>query len=94
MIDQIVAGPGKRGCFIGNCAAVVARQDRVAASKVKGNLDRIETAFREAFARVQLKGELASGTDVDALARFFVASTQGLRLRLIRAARVLKISLR
>src|SRR5512135_480080 len=27
MIDQIVAGPGRRGCFVGNCAAEIARGD-------------------------------------------------------------------
>ena len=80
MIDQIISGPGKRGCFIGNCAAEVARQDRAAASRVKNNLDRVETAFREAFACAQARGELAPEANIGALARFFVASTQGLRL--------------
>ena len=28
LIDSIVAGPGRRGCFIGNCAAEMARLDR------------------------------------------------------------------
>ena len=80
MIDQIVSGPGRTGCFIGNCAAEVARHDRAAAASVKRNLDRVETVFRDAFARAKASGELASGADIDALARFFVASTQGLRL--------------
>ena len=80
MIDQIVSGPGRTGCFIGNCAAEVARHDRVAAASVKRNLDRVEAVFRDAFARAQARGELNSGADIDALARFFVASTQGLRL--------------
>jgi TetR/AcrR family transcriptional regulator, transcriptional repressor for nem operon len=80
MIDQIISGPGKRGCFIGNCAAEVARQDRAAASRVKNNLDRVETAFREAFACAQARGELTPEANIVALARFFVASTQGLRL--------------
>ena len=80
MIDQIVSGPGRTGCFIGNCAAEVVRHDRAAAASVKRNLDRVETVFRGGFARGKESGELAPGTDVDALARFFVASTQGLRL--------------
>src|SRR5271170_6010642 len=29
-IDQIVAGPGWRGCFLGNCAAELPRGDRAA----------------------------------------------------------------
>lgn len=80
MIDQIVAGPGRRGCFIGNCAAEVARQDRAAAASVRRNLDRVEAVFRDAFARAKARGELDTDADIDALARFFVASTQGLRL--------------
>ncbi|MEQ1936183.1 MAG: TetR/AcrR family transcriptional regulator, partial [Fimbriimonadaceae bacterium] len=35
IIDDIVAGPGRRGCFIGNCAAELARQDRTVASHVR-----------------------------------------------------------
>ena len=80
MIDQIVAGPGRSGCFIGNCAAEVARHDRAAAASVRRNLKRVEVTFRDAFALAKSRGELATGADIDALARFFVASTQGLRL--------------
>ncbi len=80
MIEQIVAGPGRSGCFIGNCAAEVARHDRAAAARVKRNLENIEAVFREAFARAKARGELSPSKDIEALARFFVASTQGLRL--------------
>ena len=80
MIDQIVAGPGRNGCFIGNCAAEVARHDRAAAASVRRNLERVEATFRDAFLRAKARGELAAEVDIDALARFFVASTQGLRL--------------
>ncbi len=80
MIDQIVAGPGRSGCFIGNCAAEVARHDRTAAAKVRRNLKRVEGAFHDGLARAKTRGELSGGADIDALARFFVASTQGLRL--------------
>ena len=80
MIDQIVAGKGRSGCFIGNCAAEVARHDRLAAASVRRNLERVEATFREAFAQAKVRGDLAVDADIDALARFFVASTQGLRL--------------
>ena len=80
MIDQIVAGPGRSGCYIGNCAAEVVRHDRAAAASVRRNLERVEATFRAAFARAKRKGELRPGADIDALARFFLASTQGLRL--------------
>jgi TetR/AcrR family transcriptional regulator, transcriptional repressor for nem operon len=80
MVEQIVARSGRAGCFIGNCAAEVAPHDRAAASCVTRNLTRIEAAFRAGFVAAKSRGELSPETDVGALARFFVASTQGLRL--------------
>jgi TetR/AcrR family transcriptional repressor of nem operon len=79
-VDRIIAGPGRIGCFIGNCAAEVAVHDRVVASRVRRNLTRIEAVFRDAFAHAKQRGELSRDSDIDALARFFVASIQGLRL--------------
>jgi len=80
LIDEIVAGPGRRGCFIGNCAAELARDDREAAARVRRSLVRIETAFRDALGRAEARGELAPTADVGALARFLTAGIQGLRL--------------
>jgi TetR/AcrR family transcriptional regulator, transcriptional repressor for nem operon len=75
LIDDIVAGPGRSGCFIGNCAAELARLDRTAAARVRASLERIEAAFRGVLGR-----EIASGAEVAALARFLTAGIQGLRL--------------
>jgi TetR/AcrR family transcriptional repressor of nem operon len=73
LIDSIVEGPGRRGCFIGNCAAEMARLDRAAASRVRRSLERIEDTFREALER-------GGVTDARARARFITAGVQGLRL--------------
>jgi TetR/AcrR family transcriptional repressor of nem operon len=80
LIDDIVAGPGRRGCFIGNCAAELARLDRSAAAQVRASLERIEATFRDHLAGAQLAGELSPQTDISALARFLTATIQGLRL--------------
>lgn len=80
MIDDIVAGPGRRGCFIGNCAAELGRRDRGAANRVRRSIDRIESVFREAFARAKSRGEIWAESDTEALARFLTAGIQGLRL--------------
>jgi TetR/AcrR family transcriptional repressor of nem operon len=80
LVDDIVAGPGRRGCFIGNCAAELAGDDREAAARVRRSLERIETAFRDALGRAKARGELGSRADVAALARYFTAGIQGLRL--------------
>jgi TetR/AcrR family transcriptional repressor of nem operon len=73
LIDAIVAGPGRRGCFIGNCAAEMARLDRTAAARVKQSLERIEETFRVAF-------ESGGVAGARACARFITAGVQGLRL--------------
>lgn len=73
LIDAIVAGPGRRGCFIGNCAAEMARLDRATAARVRQSLERIEESFCAALAR--------GGVDQPrARARFITAGVQGLRL--------------
>ena len=80
LIDAIVAGPGRRGCFIGNCAAEMARLDRGAAARVRRSLVRIEAAFRQALEGARARGELPRQADPEALARFLTAGIQGLRL--------------
>ena len=80
IIDDMIAGPGRRGCFIGNCAAEIARGDRQAMALIRNEIDITEGVFREALARGRSRGELSDSTDIDALSRFFVAGFQGLRL--------------
>lgn len=80
LIDRIVAGPGRAGCFIGNCAAELAGQDRATAARVRQSLARIEGIFCEALVRAQSRGEIRADADVASLARFLVSGIQGLRL--------------
>jgi len=80
LIDSIVAGPGRSGCFIGNCAAEMARLDRTAAARVRRSLARIEGAFRTGLEQALASGDLAPGSNPAALARFLTAGIQGLRL--------------
>lgn len=79
-IGQIVAGPGQRGCFIGNCAAELARGDRDAMMRVRRSFARNETIFRDALTAAQSRGELPRSADPAALARFLTSGFQGLRL--------------
>ena len=79
-IDQIVAGPGRRGCFLGNCAAELPRGDRAALARVRQGLQATEATFRQALSKAKTRGELQPNADVDALARFLTAGFQGLRL--------------
>lgn len=79
-IDQIVSGPGRRGCFLGNCAAELPRGDRAALARVRRALESTAATFCDALARAKARGELRADVDVDALARFLTAGFQGLRL--------------
>ncbi|RPJ48963.1 MAG: TetR family transcriptional regulator [Betaproteobacteria bacterium] len=80
MIERIVAGPGRAGCFIGNCAAELAGHDRATVARVRQSLARIEGTFCDALTRAQARGEIAADADVASLARFLVSGIQGLRL--------------
>jgi TetR/AcrR family transcriptional repressor of nem operon len=79
-IAAIVAGPGRRGCFIGNCAAELARDDREAMAVLRMAVERNEGYFRRALEAARQRGEIRQDADVAALARFLTASIQGLRL--------------
>ena len=79
-IDQIVAGPGRRGCFFGNCAAELPRSERTALAKVREGLAANEALFLDALTRGQQRGELAADADLRALARYLTSAFQGLRL--------------
>jgi TetR/AcrR family transcriptional repressor of nem operon len=79
LIDSIIAGPGRSGCFIGNCAAELAG-DRSTASRVRQSLARVEGAFRDGLARAQARSEIAADADLESLSRFLVSGIQGLRL--------------
>ncbi len=78
-IERIVAGPGRAGCFIGNCAAELSG-DRATAARVRRSLASIEAAFSEGLARARVNGEIAADADIASLARFLVSGIQGLRL--------------
>lgn len=79
LIEGIAAGPGRRGCFFGNCAAELADDDE-AVARVRSGLARIEATFRDALERARAAGEIAPDADTTALGRFFTAGIQGLRL--------------
>lgn len=79
-IDGIVAGPGRRGCFIGNCAAELPRRDSEAMARVRNALARNTAIFHDALVAAKARGELSPKADPEALSRFLTASIQGLRL--------------
>lgn len=80
IITARFAAGDRRGCFIGNTAAEVAAHDSEIAARVAQALRRIEDALAAALEEGRQSGEIAPDADPRALARFFTATAQGLRL--------------
>ena len=80
LIDKIIDGSGRRGCFVGNCTAELGRQDSEVNARVRRSMGRVEATFKAALIRAQERKEINKKTDVAAVARFLVAGIQGLRL--------------
>ncbi len=79
-VDQIVAGPGRRGCFIGNCAAELVRHDRDALARVRRSLDRTAEQFSAALVDAKQRGDVSANLDPTAVGRFLASGIHGLRL--------------
>lgn len=70
----------RRGCLLTNTATELCARDAECAEQVQRNFARLEAAFEEALQRGQSSGELSDTLDLQALARFFTTSLQGLRV--------------
>lgn len=80
MVEESVGTAGGRGCFMGNCAAELARRDPAVADRLRRSLGLIEGALRDGLARARDAGEFAPDYDVTRTARFLTGTIQGLRL--------------
>lgn len=78
-VQQIPAVP-ERGCLMTNAIVELAPHDPVVATHLRRCLQRVEDAFYTALVRARDQGEIAGERDLRALARYFAASLQGLRV--------------
>src|SRR6266705_1096852 len=69
----------RRGCLLLSANLERNLDDRQIAHLVKTNQAEVEAIFENALRKAQRGGELAPGKDAGALARFFVATIQGMR---------------
>lgn len=86
IVDAAIATNDRRGCLIGNAAAEVAPHDAAVADRVAAALARLEDAFHGAVVSAQERGDIPADRNARSLARFLVASAQGLHL-MVKAAR-------
>lgn len=80
IVDAVVAGTDRRGCLLSNSASELAARDADAAARIAAGFAGVEHAFIRAIVRGQKSGELSSGLNARATARFLVSSINGLRV--------------
>lgn len=69
----------QRGCLMLSASLERSADDAELAELLRENQAGVERIFRNALERAKVRGELAADKDVAALARFFVATIQGMR---------------
>ena len=77
-VSRITEEGGQRGCFLNNCAVEVALHDPAAAKLIDGGIGLVEDTFFSLVERGQREGDIVSGKDARALARFLTSSLNGL----------------
>jgi TetR/AcrR family transcriptional repressor of nem operon len=70
----------RRGCMMVNATVEMLPRDEKTAELVAANQRFMETAFRRALQRSRQLGELPEDADIPGLARYLVATFQGLRV--------------
>ncbi|MFQ5619326.1 MAG: TetR/AcrR family transcriptional regulator [Rhodospirillales bacterium] len=80
LVELGAADPELRGCLMTNTAAGMATRDEDVAARVAAAFHDLEDALFRLIERGQETGEIAPWRDSRALARFLVASAQGLRI--------------
>ena len=69
----------ERGCLLLSANLQRNTKDAAVRDLLRDNQARVEEIFVEALRRAQKQGELSTKEDLDALARFFVVTIQGMR---------------
>jgi len=69
----------QRGCLLLSANLQRDLEDAAVNNLLRDNQARVEAIFRSALLRAQKEGELSTNEDAAALARFFVATIQGMR---------------
>ncbi len=78
--EKAMSSEGRRGCLITNSAAELGGGDPEASAVINRTFDGLEDAYFRALTRAQADGDLDAAKRPRALARFLVATMQGLRL--------------
>ncbi len=77
-LDEMLGKGDKRGCFANNSAVELAPHDAAVAARAAAGLAHLEETFYRAVRQGQEAGDIATGRDARALARYLAASLNGL----------------
>jgi TetR/AcrR family transcriptional repressor of nem operon len=80
IVEDELGDADQRGCLAANATLELAGQDEVVAEIVSQNFLRLEKALERALVRAQESGEIDAHNSPRAVARFVVATIQGLRV--------------
>ncbi len=80
LVDRVVQDPDRKGCLVTNTAVELGGSDPDVTKSVDYVYAAIEDVFYRALCRAQEQGELKAGKKPRALARFLVATIQGVRV--------------
>ncbi|UUX51468.1 TetR/AcrR family transcriptional regulator [Nisaea acidiphila] len=80
LIDFSVGDGRELGCLITNSVVELAPHDEVIGETLRKSFARVEDTFYRALLRAQQAGDLTTGQDIRALARFLTATVNGVRV--------------
>lgn len=80
LLEETIADPQQRGCFITNTVTELAAKDTEIKAALVLGLMQVENAFHLALISAQGKGEIAADKNTRALAHYLTSSIQGLRV--------------
>jgi TetR/AcrR family transcriptional repressor of nem operon len=80
VVEDAAGGGERRGCFMGNATSELAGRCPKTADKACGQLSAAADALYRALLRGKRSGEIKTGRDLRAVARFLYSSLQGLQV--------------
>lgn len=80
LLDDTLADPERRGCFMVNTVTEMANQDEQVFAIASNNENQVHSILAELIRKGQSSGEISADKDVDALASFLFINFMGIRV--------------
>lgn len=80
LVDETLADPERRGCFMVNTVTEMANQDTQVFAIASDNEHQVRSILADLIRKGQANGEIAAGKDADILASFLFINFMGIRV--------------